>query len=75
MKAEFFFSDEDFESVKDRIDARIAEIEAHLEKNGRVILPRRGLGVGLSELDSRAPIIYAHIQEALQRLIRKYPGK
>jgi hypothetical protein len=75
MKADAFFSDEDFESVKDRIDARIAEIEAHLEKNGRVILPRRGLGNGLSELDTRAPMIHAYIQEKLQHLITKYPGK
>ncbi len=59
MKADAFFSDEDFESVKDR----------------RVILPRRGLGNGLSELDTRAPMIHAYIQEKLQHLITKYPGK
>jgi len=75
MREDSFFSDEDFDSVKDRIDARMAEIESHLERKGRVVLPRRGLGTGLSELDTKAPVIYAYIQEKLNHLIKQYPGK
>lgn len=65
-----FFIDTDMPAVQGLIDERFSRIEAHLIKGGEVIWPSAGIGTGLADLRSRAPRIYAYIENRRAALAR-----
>ncbi len=72
-----FFSD-DYLPVLHRI-LRIIEddlkvVERFLQAGGDVVIPRDGLGTGLSELPTRAPKVHKFIEEWVERMCLLYPG-
>lgn len=68
MNSGDFFSDENFEALKEKIDTDIMKIKKRFEdKNFKVIVfPFAGLGTGLSELPKRAPKLFAYLSRVLE---------
>lgn len=60
-RPESYFTDEDFDSVVTEIDAAFASIP----DGAQVVVPAAGIGGGLAELPTRAPKIYAYIEERI----------
>ncbi len=56
------------------IDGDLKVVERFLRAGGLVILPRDGLGTGLSELPTRAPKIHKFIEEWVERMCLLYPA-
>lgn len=68
-----FFSDDDFDTVKNQIDLDFDNIADYLyNEGGTVVFPLDGLGTGLSELPTRAPKIYEYIKSQIQHLVAIY---
>lgn len=59
-----YFSDDDFDAVAPEIDAAFAAIP----DGAQVVVPAAGIGVGLADLEERAPKIYAYIEEKILAL-------
>ncbi len=66
--ADAYFSDKQFEDNCKAIEMALRPVIAHLKHNGIVIIPRDGLGTGLSELPQRAPKTNAFLENALDAL-------
>lgn len=67
-----FFRNQDwyeYPDIRASIDAAFNEIEAALRAGRHVIFPAAGIGTGLAELPVRAPVIFAHLQKRMTRLI------
>lgn len=64
MNDKAFFTDDEFESNKERILNEFKKIP----KNKTVVVPSSGLGTGLAQLDKRAPKTYAFLQECINKL-------
>jgi uncharacterized protein YihD (DUF1040 family) len=64
MKEQDFFTDDDFDKVKDEIDASFNKIKSNVV----LIIPAKGVGTGLAELPQRAPKIYSYILEKIKEL-------
>ncbi len=73
--AQAYFSDSDYDRVVPAIDAALQRLVAHLEAGGTVVLPKQGVGTGLSELPTRAPKIYAHIIDQFRDMATRYGFK
>lgn len=67
-----FFSDEDFDLFEKHYFEDIGRILMHLDNDGVVIVPLDGLGTGLSELPTRAPLINKFIIESIEQLVKDY---
>ena len=63
-----YFSDDDYDKVKDIILAKFGIIESHLQCNHIVVLPKAGVGTGLARLKEKAPKIWNLIKENLLKL-------
>jgi hypothetical protein len=72
MDAADYFTDADFPKVGPAIDAAFAQLEAHLDRGGKVVVPKAGVGTGLAQLEARAPFIAGYIAGRLDRLEAKY---
>lgn len=61
-----FFSDqkEEFEAVRDSLDQ--LDIRA---KGKTVVIPSMGIGTGLAQLKERSPLIFAYIQNRLEKYL------
>jgi hypothetical protein len=68
MNNEDFFSDKNFEVLKEKIDTDIMKIKKRFEvENFKVIIfPFAGLGTGLSELPKRAPKLFSYLSKVLE---------
>lgn len=63
-----FFTDDHFEMVKPRIDAAFDKLEAHLQTGKDITRPYGGVGTGPAQLPTRAPKIFAYIEQRLRAL-------
>lgn len=70
MAESAFFSDEDFDKVKDRIDEGFEMLEAHLRANGEIVWPGDGIGSFLARLPEKAPTIFEYIRKRYVQLLR-----
>lgn len=72
-----FFTD-DYLPVLHRIlgiiENDLKVVERFLQAGGTVILPRDGLGTGLSELPTRAPKVHKFIEEWIEFMCLSYPA-
>lgn len=62
MGADAFWTDATLDENIKKIDEDFARVEAH---KGKVVIPSKGLGTGLSELAKKAPKTFAYLQERL----------
>lgn len=56
-----FFDDKDFDEVKMMLVEDFQEPVAHLGRGGIVVIPSDGLGTGLAQLPTKAPMIYEEV--------------
>ena len=65
-----YFSDLHPENHKvyEAINEAIDQIQAILKQRATVVLPADGIGTGLAELPTRAPLIYSYIKHKLDLL-------
>lgn len=57
-----FFSDKDFESVKQILDAEFLKLEKHILSGFDVVIPSDGLDAGSSKLSMVSPKIFEYIE-------------
>jgi len=67
-----YFSDDEFKTNCILIDADLQQIEDLLKEDHVVIIPKNGIGTGLSELDIRAPKTFEYLMNKLERLKHLY---
>jgi len=67
MLPEAFLRDEDFWCWKNRAQADFNRVEGHLRIGGTSIMSDKGLGTGLAQLEERAPLIWAALQEEIKK--------
>ncbi|MFW9600941.1 MAG: hypothetical protein ACMV1B_01305 [Prevotella sp.] len=65
MGTDAFWTDATLDENIKKIDEDFARVEAH---KGKVVIPSKGLGTGLSELAKKAPETFAYLQERLDSL-------
>lgn len=73
-----YFSDKDFyddSGLKDLIDLDFSHIKLNLLAGSDVYFPEDGIGTGLAQLNSRAPKIFAYIQNRIKELEGEFNGK
>ena len=58
-----YFSDEDFDRAKTKIEAAFVRLFAHAAHGGEIVWPADGIGTGLAKLPRRAPKIWKLIEE------------
>lgn len=64
-----FFTDLEFEQNKDVIDAAFAEVTRAVTDSIRaIVIPSKGLGTGRAQLNTKAPLTFAYIQQKLADL-------
>lgn len=63
-----FFSDDQFGIFVSVIETDLAPAFKHIAEGGIVVIPSDGLGTGLSELPTRAPICFKFLERMLERL-------
>jgi hypothetical protein len=51
------------------IDDDLRRAFEHLDRNGIVVIPLDGLGTGLSELPTRAPVLFKHLELRVQQML------
>ena len=69
-----FFSDDDFDKAKVRIEAAFDRLYWHAGGGGKIVWPLDDIGTGLADLPNRSPKIWAFIQEhkhSLEKLSRQ----
>lgn len=69
-----FFKDTDMPMISGLIDAAFGRLFMQLATGGDVVWPSDGIGTGLAELPTRAPVIWDYIEtgrKALERLAAK----
>lgn len=67
-----FYRDSEYEFNVEKIDCAISIIKARL-KTGKykgIIYPISGLGTGLSQLDTRAPLTFKYLNKAIRKLFK-----
>ena len=74
-KAADFFSDADYDKAREIISGDLAPVLAALVRGRCVVIPTDGLGTGLSELPTRAPRIFAYLEERIRLCVNSsaYP--
>lgn len=65
MGTDAFWTDATLDENIKKIDEDFARVEAY---KGKVVIPSKGLGTGLSELAKKAPKTFAYLQERLDSL-------
>lgn len=68
MKPSAFFDDKNLEQIVGMIDEDLAPAYKHLREGGVVVIPSDGLGTGLSELPTRAPLVNDFLTQRLRHL-------
>jgi hypothetical protein len=68
MQESSFFNDNDFEEFKNIVDSSFLHAFVHVYNGGQIVIPKDGLGTGLSELPSRAPKCYEYLEIKLRKL-------
>lgn len=63
-----FFSDVNLPMNKMMIASDLVRVIDHLKAGGTVVIPEDGLGTGLSQLPTRAPLTNAYLVETLKML-------
>lgn len=66
-----FYNDEEFEANSEKIDNALQKIQQAFHRDGylKIVLPEKGLGTGLAQLDKRAPRTFEYLQEGIEQLI------
>ena len=67
-----FFSDADYDAVIGAIIDSMMTIELALDRGEVVVVPARGVGTGLADLQRRAPRIAAYIERTMDELETTY---
>lgn len=65
MAPEDFFTDDELALNRSMIKSDLVRAKAHLREGRLLVIPSEGLGTGLSDLPSRAPLTYEFLQQAL----------
>lgn len=71
MEERSFFRDENFDEIRRWIDTAFGYLFIQIAMGKDVVWPADGIGTGLAELPTRAPLIWQHIEtgrKALERL-------
>lgn len=69
--ADAYLHDNDFDIIRGDLDAAFGRIVMHIANGGDVVWPADGVGTGLAELPTRAPLIWEYIEigrKALEKL-------
>lgn len=64
-----FFTDEDFEFVKEIIDEDFEKVWECIGKGMSVVIPRSGIGTGLARLEEKSPLIFQYIKSKIEELL------
>lgn len=64
-----YYTDDELTTNQNKIDHAIKLIIAELPKYEVLVLPADGIGTGLSELPTRAPLTFKYLKEKLKELI------
>lgn len=67
-----FWTDHDYDANMRQFNHDMVTIIRHLRKGGLVVFPNDGIGTGLSELPTRAPITHWEIEQAFKDLFDAY---
>ncbi len=65
-----YFSNFDLQNaqIRGEINRNFDKLEAHLRANNDIVLPKNGIGTGLSQLETRAPKILEYIELRIRKL-------
>ncbi len=74
MKSYSFYSDDEFEINKCKMDRAIKKIKKQLNKYDALVLPRDGLGTGLARLDKKAPQTFKYLANQINKLVYYIDG-
>lgn len=69
-----YFSDDTIEANKDLLDADFMPAYVHVAMRGLLVIPADGLGTGLSELPTRAPLTNQYLEAWIDRLYNPMPN-
>ena len=58
-----YLTDADFSWVRPVLDEQFLRVLHHIQGGGVVVVPEDGLGTGLAELPTRAPLIHRYIED------------
>ena len=72
-KDEDMFSDADLDRARTAMQPDVARLRAHVQKGGKVAWPTDNIGTGLAKLPTRAPAIFAHINQVQASLDPETP--
>ncbi len=70
MHGSAFFTDADYDYVRPRIAAQFARLLSCIARGGEVVWPEDGIGTGRAQLQTRAPRIFAMIEDGRATLER-----
>lgn len=68
-----YFADKDYPHVQPDIDAAFTKLWQHLSEGGTAVWPKDGVGSGLAELETRAPLIWGFIERLRDGLFKARP--
>jgi hypothetical protein len=75
-KPDSFFRDDNLDDIRAEIDEAFGRLVMHISLGGSVVWPTDGIGTGLAELPTRAPLIWEYIEtgrKALEKLAAPVP--
>lgn len=68
MTDDAFFTDDDFDKVVPTIEIEFQKLTLEINRGKNIIIPKDGIGTGLSQLPRRAPKIYKYIEDGIRKL-------
>ena len=68
MTDDAFFTDDDFDKVVPSIEIEFQKLTLEINRGKNIIIPKDGIGTGLSQLPRRAPKIYKYIEDGIRKL-------
>jgi hypothetical protein len=63
-----FFRDKDAEEIVMMLEEDFDPVFTHLGNNGDVVIPDSGIGTGIGKLEEKAPRVWLHLCQILERL-------
>lgn len=68
MTDDAFFTDDDFEKVIPTLEMEFKKLTLEINRGKNIVIPKDGIGTGLSQLPKRAPKIYEYIEDGIRKL-------
>ncbi len=68
MDGDAFFTDDDFDKVVPTIEREFEKLTEAIVSGKNIVIPKDGIGTGLSQLPKRAPKIFKYIEDGIRKL-------